>query len=148
MQCASNLVQYNHHFKARAQLWKHAGKDPRWIRVKVAKIFSRLLFASVAGRHVFPHPCCQPRHYILDKLLTFHQEHHTPPDQMRQDLEAAIEFLPASARADEAQPLQGLLDEQAKRRRGPQPLASVIPLVLARLGLTAVQSTGSESAGS
>jgi hypothetical protein len=57
---------------------------------------------------------------------------------MRQDLEAAIEFLPASARADAAQPLQGLLDEQAKRRRGPQPLASVIPLVLARLGLTAV----------
>jgi hypothetical protein len=40
------------------------------------------------------------------------------------------------------------LDEQAKRRRGPQPLASVIPLVLARLGLTAVQSTGTESAGS
>jgi transposase len=147
MQCASNLVQYNHHFKARAQLWKHAGQDPRWIRVKVAKIFSRLLFASVAGRHVFPHPCCQPRHYILGKLLTFHQEHHTPPDQLRQDLEALVETLPASARADEAQPLQGLLDEQAKRRRGPQPLASVIPLVLARLGLTAVQSTGSESAG-
>jgi transposase len=147
MQAASNLVLYNHHFKARAQLWKLAGKDPRWIRVKVAKIFSRLVFASVAGRQLFPHPCCQPRHYILDKLLTFHHEHHTPSEQMRQDLEAVVDFLPPSAHADEAKPLQELLDQQAKRRRGPQPLASLIPLVLARLGLTAVQSTDSESAG-
>jgi hypothetical protein len=148
MQCASNLVQCNHYFNARAELWKRAGKDPRWLRVKVAKIFSRLLFAIVAGRQLFDHPCCQPRHYILGKLLTFHMEHHTTPELMRQDLEAVIEQLPSSARvrADEAQPLQELLDELAKRRRGPQPLANIIPLVLARLGLTVVQSTP-ESAG-
>jgi transposase len=148
MQCASNLITCSHHFKARAELWKRAGKDARWIRVKVAKIFSRLLFAIVAGRQLFDHPCCQPRYYILSKLLTFHMEHHTAPDLMRQDLEAVIEQLPLSARvrADEAKPLQELLDELAKRRRGPQPLANIIPLVLARLGLTVVQSIP-ESAG-
>jgi transposase len=147
MQGASTLLQCNHHFQARAELWNRAGKDPRWIRVKIAKSLSRLLFAIVAGRQLFPHPCCQPRHYILGKLLTFHLEHHTPTEEMRQDLEAVIEQLPSSARAEEATPLQELLEEQAKRRRGPQPLATILPLVLARLGLAVVQSESSEGAG-
>jgi hypothetical protein len=146
MQTADNLVQCNHHFKARAEQWTRAGKDPRWVRVKVAKIFSRLAFALVAGRQLFPHPCCQPRHYILSKLLTFHSEHRTDPLALRQDLEAAVEQLPLKNRAAEAEPLQEALDALG-RRRGPQPLAEIIPLVLARLAARVVQSTPSESAG-
>jgi transposase len=146
MQAADNLVQCHHYFGARAEQWARAGKDPRQVRVKVAKILSRLAFTLVAGRQLFPHPCCQPRHYILGKLLAFHSEHRTDPLLMRQDLEAAVEQLPASACAIEAEPLQRELEAVA-RRRGPQPLAGIIPLVLARLAGRVVQSAPSESAG-
>jgi transposase len=146
MQTADNLVQCNHHFRARAAQWARAGKDRRWVRVKVAKIFSRLAFALVAGQQLVPHPCCQPRHYILGKLLAFHGEHDTDPLALRQDLEAAVEQLPAASRAAEAEPLQKQLDAVA-RRRGPQPLAEILPLVLARLAGRVVQSESSESVG-
>ena len=145
MQTADNLVQCNHHFHARADQWSRAGNDPRWIRVKIAKIFSRLAYALVAGEHLFRHACCQPRHYILGKLLTCHSEHGTDPATMRQDLEAAAAQLPAKARATEAEPLQKELDALASRR-GPQPLAEIIPLVLARLAGPVVQSESAESA--
>jgi transposase len=140
MQTADNLVHCNHYFRARAEQWRRLGKDARWLRVKVAKIFSRLAFAIVAGRQLFSHPCRQPDHYVLGKLLAFHVEHHTDPALMRQDLEAVIEQLPNKARADEAQRLQAYLDELAKRRRGPQPLANILPVVLARLQQRMVQS--------
>jgi transposase len=140
MHTADNLVHCNHYFQARAEHWKRLGKDARWIRVKIAKIFSRLAFAFVAGRQLFPHPCCQPRHYLLGKLLAFDSEHGADPAQLRQDLEAVIAQLPSKARAAEAKPLQQQLDELANRRRGPQPLADIIPWVLARLGTRVVES--------
>jgi transposase len=147
MQTADNLAQSNHYFRARAELWTRSGKEARWVRVKIAKIFSRLAFAIVAGRQLFPHPCCQQRHYILGKLLEFHADHRTPSEELRQDLETVVGQLPAKTRAEEARPLQERLDELAHRRRGPQPLATIIPLVLARLGMTVVQSEGSEGVG-
>jgi transposase len=146
MQTADNLVQCNHYFRARAECWSRAGKDPRWVRVKVAKIFSRLAFALVAGGQLFPHPSCQPRCYILGKLLAFHSEHGTELTAMRQDLEATVAKLPAKACAAEAEPLQEQLDALAKRR-GPQPLADLIPQVLVRLAGRVVQSKSSERAG-
>jgi transposase len=142
MQTADNLVQCNHYFKAKSDLWRRQGKDPRWIRVKVAKSFSRLAFAMVAGRQLLAHPCCQPRHYLLGKLLAFHVEHGTPGAQLRDDLLALTDRLPAQARREEAPPLQEQLDALARRRRGPQPLADTITLVLARLGV--VQSAAPE----
>lgn len=147
MQTADNLVQCNHYFRARAEQWRRLGKDARWLRVKVAKIFTRLAFALVGGRQLFPHPCRQPDHSILGKLLAFHLKHRTDSAQVRQDLEAALLQLPRKAHANEAKPLQAYLDELAKRRRGPQPLADIIPLVLARLQGMMVQSTNSEGAG-
>jgi transposase len=147
MQTADNLAQSNNYFAARADRWTRLGKNPKWIRVKIAKIFSRLAFAIVAGRQLFPHPSCQPRHYVLGKLLEFHTEHHTMPDQMRQDLEALTQQIPSKHRTEEAQPLRQRLDELAQRRRGPQPLANIIPLILARLGVDVVQSQN-EDAGS
>jgi hypothetical protein len=144
MPTANNLVHCNHHCRACAEQWTRAGTDPRWVRVKVAKIFSRLAFAVVAGRTLFPHPCCQQRHYVIGKLLQFHSEHSTDLKAMRQDLEAAADQLPVQQRAAEAEPLQRELEALAQRR-GVQPLAAIIPLVLARLAGRVVQST-SESA--
>jgi transposase len=146
MQTADNLVQCNQYFRGRAGQWTRAGKDPRWLRVKVAKIFSRLAFAMVAGRQIFAHPCCQQRHYIIGKLLQFHSERGTDLQVMRRDLEAAAEQLPAKQRTAEAEPLQKQLDALANRR-GPRPLKEIISLVLARLASPVVQSVPSESAG-
>ena len=144
LQTADNLAQCNHHFRARAEQWSRAGKDARWVRVKIAKIFSRLALALVGGRQLFPHPCCQPRHYLLSKLLAFHNEHGTDLRAVRRDLEAAVEQLPATCRSAEAEPLQQELDALG-RRRGPQPLGPIIHLVLARLAGRVVESD-SESA--
>jgi len=142
-QTADNLVQSNHYFQARADQGTRAGKDPRWVRVKVAKILSRHACALVAGRPLFPHPCCQPRHTILGKLLAFPSDHGTDPVALRQDLEAASAQLPAARRA--AEPLQQALDALG-RRRGPQPWAEILPLVLARLASRVVPSTSGERA--
>jgi hypothetical protein len=141
MQTADNLVQCNHYFRAAAEQWRSVGKDERWIRVKVAKRFSRVLYAMVAGNQSFTHPSTQQSHYILEKLLAFHLGHGTPPGQMRQDLEAAVAQLPRSRYQEEARPLQEHLEKLAKRR-GVQPLAEIIPIVLARLGVNPVESTG------
>jgi transposase len=145
MLIADTLLNCNHYFRARAELWRHAGKDPRWIRVKVAKQFSRLAFALVASRRLFTHPCCQPQHYILDKLLAFHREHDTPVSQMMQDLDQATLQLPRSARAAEARPLQRrLVEAQQKRGQGPRLLGDILPIVLARLGVGGLQSEARE----
>jgi|SoiMethySBSTD1v2_1073268.scaffolds.fasta_scaffold188617_2 transposase len=139
MQTADNLIHCNHYFQARADHWRRAGKDARWIRVKIAKIFSRLAFALVAGGQLFPHEACLQRYHILGKLLEFHREHRTPAADVQTDLDAAIEHLPRRARRALAAPLQEELDKLA-RSRGPQPLADVLPLVLARLMGRVVQS--------
>jgi transposase len=144
MQIADTLVKKNRYFNARAALWAQAGKDPRWVRVKVAKIFSRLAFAIVAGRQLFPHPCCQVQHYILDKLLDFHMEHRTRAAQIQADLDAAAQQLPHRRCQAEAQPLAERLEAMSRRGGGPQPLAAILPLVLAKLGLRQLQSEESE----
>src|SRR5438132_121698 len=74
---ADNLIICNHHFQALATQWSAHGKDPRHTRVKVGLRFCRIAFQMVAGRQVFRHPSIQDRHYILDKLTTFHREHNT-----------------------------------------------------------------------
>jgi transposase len=140
MQTADNLIQCNHSFHARAAHWKRAGHDPRWIRVKVAKIFSRLAYALVAGGQLFPHECCQQRHEILGKLLAFHIDHRTPAALLHADLDAAIEQMPKRAHRKLAEPLQEELNKLANRR-GPQLLADILPLVLARLQGRVLEST-------
>jgi transposase len=146
VQAADNLIACNHYFAAKGDCWRSQGKDQRWIRVKVAKHLSRLLFAIVAGRQLFPHPCRQDRHYILHKLMEFHRAHDTPMSQTLADLDTATRQLPRSAYAEEAQPLHQRLQE-VQRKKGPQPLADILPIVLARLGCVPVQSHVSEASG-
>ena len=101
--------------------------------------------ASASPRQLFPHPCCQPRPYLLGKLLAFHSEHATDPVAQLRDLQAVVEQLPANRCRDEAGALQEQLDALLKRR-GPQPLADILQVVLARLAARMIQSTPSESA--
>jgi transposase len=148
MMIADNLVTCNHHFNVLAHHWKVAGKDPRHTRVKVGQRFCRIAYQMVAGRQVFRHPCLQGRHYILDKLSAFHRDHETPVPALLRDLEAAIGQLPRAEYAAEARPLHEELQRiQTGRRRGPQLLGDILPIVLARLGVAGVQSPESGESG-
>jgi transposase len=144
LRIAENLIVCNHHFQHLATGWASHGKDARDIRVRVGLRFCRIAFQMVAGRQVFRHPCIQGRHYILDKLTAFHRDHDTALPQVLRDLQAAVGQLPARAYAAEARPLQEELQRiHDGRRRGPQLLGDILPLVLARLGVGAVQSAES-----
>jgi transposase len=144
MNIADNLIGCNRYFRLMSERWKAMGRDARANHVRVACRFCRIAFQMVAGRQVFHHPSMQQRHYILDKLNTFHREHRTGMTQVMADLLAATEHLPRGAHAEEARPLA---EENARiiagRRRGPQLLGDILPIVLARLGAIAVQSNPS-----
>jgi hypothetical protein len=141
---ADNLILCNNHFKALAHAWRTAGKDPRLTHVKVADRFGRIAYHLVAGDHAFRHPAMQQRCYVLDKLLAFHRDHDTPVAPMLADVQAALAQLPRSAYAAEAQPLAEELQRiQEGRRRGPQPLGDILPMVLARLGVHTIESGSS-----
>jgi transposase len=141
---ADNLILCNHHFQHLATLWAGQGKDPRHTHVRVGLRFCRIAFQMVAGRQVFRHPCIQGRHYILDKLSAFHRDHDTPMPELLRDLQAAIAQLPSRQYAAEAKPLHEELQKiQDGRRRGPQPLGDILPIVLARLGVGVIPSTES-----
>jgi len=141
---ADNLILCNHHFQVLATQWAGQGKDPRHTHVKVGARFCRIAFQMVAGRQVFRHPSIQGRHCILDKLSAFHRDHDTGMVEVLRDLQAAVDQLPARARAAEAKPLQEELQKiQDGRRRGPQLLGDILPIVLARLGVGVIPSTES-----
>jgi transposase len=141
---ADNLIRCNHHFQHLATLWASQGKDARDIHVRVGLRFCRIAFQMVAGRQVFRHPCIQGRHYILDKLVAFHRDHDTPMPEVLRDLQVAIGQLPPREYAAEGQPLHEELQRiHDGRRRGPQLIGDILPIVLARLGVGAVQSNES-----
>ncbi len=141
---ADNLILCNHHFNVLGHHWQAAGKLPRDIRIRVASRFCRISFQMVAGRQVFHHPGLQGRHSILEKLTAFHRDHDAPGEELLRDLEAAIAQLPRKEYQAEAKPLHEELEKiEAGGRRGPQLLGNILPIVLARLGVGAVQSTAS-----
>jgi transposase len=144
LRAADNLIKCNHHFNVLAHGWKAQGKDPRHSRVKVALRFCRIAYQMVAGRQVFRHPGVQGRHYVLDKLSAFHREHDTGAAELLRDLQAAVAQVPQPEYAAEAVPLHEELQKiQQGRRRGPQLLGDILPIVLARLGVGGVQSSES-----
>lgn len=141
MNSADNLIGCNKHFPSRAKKWHAQGKSAGPSRVKVARRFARISFQIIAGQQVFRHPSRQARHYLLDKLNVFHREHQTPMADGMRDLQAAVEQLPQAAHAAEAVPLAKELEKiQTGHRYGPRPLAEVLPIVLARLGVVPVES--------
>lgn len=145
MMMADNLLGCNAYFKALAAVWKRQGKDPGRTHVKVASRLSRIVFQMVAGRRVFRHPSQRGRDYILDKLLAFHRDRHTPLPQVLEDLKTAIAHIPTPEHPAEAVPLKRILQESwALKRRGPQPIVEILPIVLALLDAGPVKSKCSE----
>ncbi len=143
LQIADCLITRNKYFGALRERWKAAGKDPRHSRVRVGSRFARISYHMLAERNVFRHPFARDRHYIVQKLLTFHRVHGTSMAQTLADAQAVIEQLPQHAYAAETVPLvQELEAIQERRRRGPQPIGEILPLLLARLRIAPVQSKG------
>jgi len=135
MRIADNLARHCAYYRGQADVDNARGIDKRASRVKIAKRFSRLTLACVAGDQPMRHPCFQKPDSILDKLRRFHQEHGTPMDVLLADLEAAVEQLPYNTCNHEAEVVADVLQQQRRRRRGTQPIGDVLPAVLARLNI-------------
>ena len=135
MRIADNLARHCAYYRGQAEVDKARGVDQRASRVKIAKRFSRLTLACVAGDQPMRHPCFQKPDSILDKLRCFHQEHGTSMDVLLADLEAAVEQLPYNTCNHEAEIVAEVLEQHTRRRRGAQPIGDVLPAVLARLNI-------------
>ena len=136
MRIADNLACHCAYYRGQADLDDAHGVDKRASRVKIAKRFSRLAFACVAGDEPMRHPCFQQPDSILEKLRQFHLTHQTPMDLLLADLEAAVGQLPYNTRNREAVIVANVLRQQADRRRGVTAIGDLLPAVLARLGIT------------
>ena len=65
--------------------------------------------------------------------------------QLLTDLQAAVDQLPSTAYAAEADPLREYLQSiHAGRRRGMQAIGDILPIVLAKLGASDIQSAACE----
>ena len=135
MRIADNLACHCNYYRGQAEVDKARGVDKRASRVKIAKRFSRLVLACVAGDEPMRHPCFQKPDSILDKLRRFHQLYGTSMDVLLADLEAAVEQLPHNTCNHEAEIVAGILDQHTRRRRCPGPIGDVLPAVLARLNI-------------
>jgi transposase len=140
LRVADNLIKCNAYFRGKFQLWKQRGVNARDIRCRVANRAVRTVFQMVSGRRLYHHPSRLDRGYVLDKLLTFHREHGTPPHVILGDLRQAAEQIPQGEHAAEAVPLQRIHRRaRFSRRPGPQAIGDILVVVLAQLGVGALQ---------
>ncbi len=133
MRIADNLVCHCAYYRGQADADQARGIDKRAARVKIAKKFSRLAFACVAGDEPMKHPAFQKPDSILEKLREFHHQHQTPVEQLLADLETAVGQLPYNTRSHEAKIVADVLQQQSNRHRGGVAIGEVLPAVLARL---------------
>jgi transposase len=137
MLVADNMSKCNAYWRTKAQRWKEQGHDPRDIRCRIANRLSRTVFQMISGRQLYRHPSRLDRDYVMDKLLTYHRQHHTPPAAIVRDLKCAADQIPTRDRAGQAEPLQKLYEKsQTSRRRGPTEIGTLVVAVLERLGVT------------
>jgi len=133
MRIADNLVCHCAYYRGLADVDRARKMDERAIRVKIAKKFSRLAFACVAGDEPMRHPAMQQPDSIIEKLRKFHQVHQTPIDQVLADLKTTVAQLPYNTRNREAELVAGVLRQHTARRRGSVAIGALLPAVLARL---------------
>lgn len=141
MRVADNLAKCNAFFQARAAVDESNNVDKRAARVRIAKKFSRLVIACVAGDSPLTHPCCRDRFSVIDKLRNFHYEHGTALDHALADLQSAVGQLPTKTCKMEAQAVSVILETQANSKRGPKKLGELLPSILAKLNAQAAQQT-------
>jgi transposase len=140
LRVADNLIKCNAYYHGKADLWKQRGVDARDLRCRVANRAARSVFQMVSGRRLYRHPSRLGRQYVLDKLLAFHQDHGTPPHEILRDLQQAADQVPRQDRAAEATPLMQRYEKSRRSRRGPQPIGTILLAVLARLGVSNLES--------
>jgi len=140
LRMADNLIKCNAHYRGKYQLWKSRGADARDIRCRIANRLTRTVFQMVSGRRIYHHPSRLDRQYVLDKLLTFHQEHKTPPHEILRDLKQAADQIPEQERAAEATPLRQRYEKCRRSRcKGPQQLGTLLLGVLAHYGIIGLE---------
>ena len=132
---ADNLACHCRYYRGQAELDQSRGIDKRATRVKIAKRFSRLALACVAGDEPMRHPCFQQPDSILEKLRRFHHEHGTPIDRLLAELDATVQQLPYNTRNHEAAVVANVLQRQTSRHRGGVAIGELLPAALARLGV-------------
>jgi transposase len=131
MLVAENLIKCHPYYRGLSELWKQKKVDPRDRRCRIANRAMRMVYQLVGGRQVWRGRGVDPE-YLLAKLQEFHRLHTTPIVQAIRDLNEAFAWLPKSAYAAEAQPLQELA---RKRNRGPQRIGDLLIPLLTRLGV-------------
>jgi hypothetical protein len=141
MRIADNLACHCGYYRGQADADQARGVDKRACRVKIAKRFSRLALACVAGDQPMRHPAFQKPDSILEKLRHFHHLHETPVERLLADLEKCVEQLPYNTRNHEAEIVADVLQKQTKRHRGGVAIGELLPAVLARLGVITEDST-------
>ena len=141
MRIADNLACHCAYYRGQADVDQARGIDKRASRVKIAKKFSRLALACVAGDEPMRHPCFRKPDSILEKLREFHRQYQTPVDQLLAELQTAVGQLPYNTRSHEAQVVAGVLQKQANRRRGGVVIGELLPAVLARLEIKTTKRT-------
>jgi transposase len=141
MRIADNLACHSSYYRGQAELDQSRGVDKRASRVKIAKRFSRLVLACVAGDEPMRHPCFQQPDSILEKLRRFHHDHQTSLERVMEDLQATVSQLPYNTRHHEAQIVAAVLEQQTKRRRGATAIGELMPALLARLEIHTTEST-------
>ena len=140
MMIGGNLLHCNRFFQTLRARWEAAGMDERAMCVHAAKRFCRIAYQMVAGGQVFKHPSCQGRDAILRKLSAFHAENGTSIVQIMTDLQAAVDHIPQSEHTPEAKSLFEALQPSTRRQQtGLRRLGEILPGVLAKLGVTAVE---------
>jgi hypothetical protein len=147
MVVAENLIKCHPYYRGLSALWARQKVDPRDRRCRIANRALRMVYQLVAGRQLWRGKGVD-REYLLMKLHEFHRLHQTPLEESLRDLHEALAWLPKSAYAEEAEPLEQLA---RRRRRGPRAIGELIVPLLLRLGIGGapeVQSNQSEARSS
>ncbi len=141
MRIADNIACHCAYYRGLAEADLARGIDIRASRVKTASKFSRLGFACVAGDEPMKHPAFQQPDSILEKLREFHRVHNTPMEQVLADLSKVVEQLPGHTRGHEAKVVAEVLRQNTSRKRGGVEIGTLLPAVLARLGINTTEVT-------
>ena len=142
MLVAENFIKCHPYYRGLSALWLQQKVDPRDRRCRIANRAMRMVYQLVGGRQVWRGKGVD-RQYLLAKLQEFHRVHQTPIEQTIGDLQEAFAWLPKSAYAAEAQPLEELA---RKKHRGPKRIGDLLVPLLIRLGVQdKVESNTSEA---
>jgi len=146
MLVADNMVKCNAYWQTQAAKWALGGATPRDIRVRIANRLTRVVFRMVSGNALYQHPSRLDRMYVMDKLMTYLQDHKVPPGDMVRILEHAAEQIPPADRQAEAKPLiDAYRKGKRSRRKEPRQLSTLLVGVLARIGIANLDAKELES---